>query len=65
MNKEVINWLLEGPAWIRYATQLQVLSTKSYLPLTLISAKKSTMFLLLANLAILEGHTGMLAINAT
>jgi len=28
MNKEVINWLLEGPAWIKYAVGLQLLNTK-------------------------------------
>ncbi len=32
MKKEVINWLLEGPTWIRYATQLQLLDTKPDLP---------------------------------
>jgi hypothetical protein len=31
MKSEIINWLLEGPAWIRYATQLQLLGTKGEL----------------------------------
>jgi hypothetical protein len=28
LNKEVINWLLEGPAWLRYAVELQLLEAR-------------------------------------
>ncbi len=28
MNKEVINWLLEGPDWLKYAVELQLLGSK-------------------------------------
>jgi hypothetical protein len=28
MNKEIINWLLEGPSWIKYAVELQFLDLK-------------------------------------
>ena len=28
MNKEVINWLLEGPDWLKYAVELQLLNLK-------------------------------------
>ena len=28
MNKEVINWLLEGPSWLKYAVELQLLDSK-------------------------------------
>ena len=29
MNKEITNWLLEGPAWLKYAVELQLLDKKS------------------------------------
>ena len=28
MNTEIINWLLDGPAWIKYAVELQLLGLK-------------------------------------
>ena len=28
LNREVINWLLEGPAWLKYAVELQLLDAK-------------------------------------
>ncbi len=28
MDKEVLDWLLEGPAWLRYAVELQLLDTQ-------------------------------------
>jgi hypothetical protein len=28
LNKEVVNWLLEGPVWLRYAIELQLLDLK-------------------------------------
>lgn len=28
LNKEVINWLLEGPDWLKYAVELQLLDSK-------------------------------------
>lgn len=28
MNKKIIDWLLEGPAWLRYAVELQLLNSK-------------------------------------
>jgi hypothetical protein len=28
LDKEVVNWLLEGPAWIKYAVELQLLDLK-------------------------------------
>lgn len=28
MNKEVIDWLLEGPGWLKYAVELQLLDSK-------------------------------------
>ena len=28
MDKEIINWLLEGPAWLRYAVELQLLEQR-------------------------------------
>ncbi len=28
MDKKVLDWLLEGPAWLRYAVELQLLDTK-------------------------------------
>ncbi len=28
MNREIIDWLLEGPAWLRYAVELQLLEAK-------------------------------------
>ena len=28
MDKSVIDWLLEGPAWLKYAVELQLLDRK-------------------------------------
>lgn len=47
MKKEVINWLLEGPTWIRYATQLQLLNTKPDLPPVLRSVGPSALLAIL------------------
>jgi hypothetical protein len=28
MDQNIINWLMEGPAWLKYAVELQLLGSK-------------------------------------